>query len=153
MTKEERTKLLKQAIDTYGRQAQVDMMLEEMSELTKALLKERRVPPLPVSGLEHAILSIREEMADVQIVLDQMKQIYGDTSAIEEEKLQRLKGRLGRSWQDSPLRKWLDENAPALMMQPGKTYLFKFDSEEQAVAFMETVRKWAKHTGGGGARE
>ena len=148
MTKEERTKLLKRAVDTYGRQAQVDMMLEEMSELTKALLKERRVPPLPVSGLEHAILSIREEMADVQIVLDQMKQIYGDTSAIEEDKLQRLKGRLGRSWQDSPLRKWLDENAPA-----GKTYLFKFDSEEQAVAFMETVRKWAKHTGGGCARE
>ncbi len=73
-----RTELLQLAIDTWGRFAQVDMMLEEMSELTKALLKERRKPPIPVSGLESAIVDIREEMADVQIMLDQMKLIYGD---------------------------------------------------------------------------
>lgn len=151
MTKEERTKLLKRAVDTYGRQAQVDMMLEEMSELTKALLKERRVPPLPVNGLERAILSIREEMADVQIVLDQMKLIYGDTTDVEEEKLQRLKGRLGGSWQDSKLRKWLDENALLLTMKPGAVYLYKFDSEEQAAAFMAAAKRQAERIRGGDA--
>lgn len=113
MTATERHDLLARAISTYGRQAQTDMMLEEMSELTKALLKERRVPPLPVNGLESAVLSIREEMADVQIVLDQMKQIYGDVSDIEEAKLLRLKQRLDASnlarkcWQLSPVRGFL----------------------------------------------
>ena len=94
MTTAERTEILKRAISVYGRQAQTDMMIEEMSELTKALLKERRVPPVPVNGLETAIRDIREEMADVQIVLDQMRLIYGNATEIEEEKLARLAGRL-----------------------------------------------------------
>ena len=32
------------AIDTYGREAQTDMCIEECSELIKALLKFRRLP-------------------------------------------------------------------------------------------------------------
>lgn len=36
------TKVLEKAINTYGEEAQTDMMIEEMSELTKALLKNRR---------------------------------------------------------------------------------------------------------------
>jgi len=92
----ERSALLQRAVDTWGRFAQVDMMIEEMSELTKALLKERRVPPTPVSELENAITNIREEMADVQIVLDQMKLIYGDPKDIEAKKLDRLAERLGK---------------------------------------------------------
>lgn len=96
-----RTDLLQRAIDTWGRHAQVDMMIEEMSELTKALLKERRKPPLPLSGLEKAIADIREEMADVQIMLDQMKLIYGDPADIEAEKLSRLEDRLATRRCDS----------------------------------------------------
>lgn len=92
----ERSTLLQRAVNTWGRFAQVDMMIEEMSELTKALLKERRVPPLPTSGLENAIANIREEMADVQIVLDQMKLIYGDPESIEAAKLERLAERLNK---------------------------------------------------------
>lgn len=34
--------ILLQAIVEYGAEAQTDMMIEEMSELTKALLKHRR---------------------------------------------------------------------------------------------------------------
>lgn len=92
----ERGNLLQLAVNTWGHFAQVDMMIEEMSELTKALLKERRVPPIPVSGLENAIANIREEMADVQIVLDQMKLIYGDPESIEAAKLDRLAERLNK---------------------------------------------------------
>jgi len=97
----ERSALLQRAVDTWGRFAQVDMMIEEMSELTKALLKERRVPPAPVSELENAITNIREEIADVQIMLDQMKLIYGDPKNIESEKLDRLAERLGKEENDA----------------------------------------------------
>ena len=94
-TQEQRTAILRDAITAWGRDSQVDMMIEEMSELTKALLKERRVPPFPVINLKEAIVNIREEMADVQIVLDQMKLIYGDPADIEAMKLERLAKMLG----------------------------------------------------------
>lgn len=85
---------LLRAIDTWGHPAQIDMMIEEMSELTKALLKERRKRHTPASSLESVLMNIREEMADVQIMLDQMKLIYGDPVDIEREKLRRLAARL-----------------------------------------------------------
>jgi NTP pyrophosphatase (non-canonical NTP hydrolase) len=97
----ERNTLLQRAVDTWGRFAQVDMIIEEMSELTKALLKERRVPPALVNELENAIANIREEIADVQIMLDQMKLIYGDPKNIESEKLDRLAERLGKEENDA----------------------------------------------------
>lgn len=82
--------ILLQAIVEYGKDAQTDMMIEEMSELTKALLKHRRYP-----GDESTVDNIREEMADVQIMLDQMRIIYGDDSQYREQKLHRLAQRLG----------------------------------------------------------
>lgn len=81
-----KTMTLKAAIETFGKEAQKDMMIEEMSELTKELLKERRG-----ADNENAIL---EEMADVQITLDEMKLIYGDTKAIEETKICRLQEKI-----------------------------------------------------------
>ena len=42
MEKEERTVLLTRAIRTYGEPAQIDMAIEEMAELTKALCKIKR---------------------------------------------------------------------------------------------------------------
>ena len=75
-----KTELLKKAINTYGVQAQKDMMIEEMSELTKAILKERRALKdrnKKYIDLEVARGEIKEEIADVQIMLNQMKIIYG----------------------------------------------------------------------------
>lgn len=43
MTTEERRALLDRAITTYGAPAQMDMAVEEMAELTKALCKVKRV--------------------------------------------------------------------------------------------------------------
>lgn len=82
--------ILLQAIAEYGAEAQTDMMIEEMSELTKALLKHRRYP-----DDEGTIDNIREEMADVQIMLDQMRIIYGYDSQCRTQKLHRLAQRLG----------------------------------------------------------
>lgn len=56
----------KAAIDTFGVPKQVDMLIEEMSELTQALLKWRR-------GRIAAMENVHEEVADVEIVLAQIK--------------------------------------------------------------------------------
>lgn len=84
--------ILLQAIAEYGAEAQTDMMIEEMSELTKALLKHRR------KESEETLDNILEEIADVQIMLDQMKLIHDDGKATDEyrdAKLLRLAARLG----------------------------------------------------------
>lgn len=81
-----REEILRKAIDTYGEESQMRMMIEEMSELTKELCKWFRG--------EGDTVHILEEMADVQIMLDQMKMIFGDTSEMEKAKVERLEGRL-----------------------------------------------------------
>ena len=84
--------ILEDAVNTWGKRSQEDMMLEKMSELAKAVLKLRRVKdPLMT---KYAIESIRSEMADVQIMLDQMKIMFGDVDSYEQEKLERLLQRL-----------------------------------------------------------
>lgn len=53
-----------------------------------------------------------EEMADVQIMLDQLRIIFHrSTEEVEEAKLERLKNRLdGRNnWQGSSLHKWIEK--------------------------------------------
>ena len=57
-----------------------------------------------------------EEMADVQIMLDQLRIIFHrSTEEVEEAKLERLKNRLdGRNnWQDSSLHKWIENQFSA----------------------------------------
>lgn len=84
------------AIDTYGRQAQTDVAIEEMSELTKALLKTRRVPNDDHDAQLWAVSNVVEEIADVSIMIDQLKIMYGEryVNAVREQKLVRLEGRL-----------------------------------------------------------
>lgn len=96
MTNTERTELLTRAIRVYGEPAQVDMAIEEMSELTKALCKVKRAHGGPETMA--AVSSVTEEIADVQIMLDQLRIIFGsDTSSDEEAKLTRLAGRLEKA--------------------------------------------------------
>lgn len=76
--------IYQKAIEKFGQSHQKDKMIEEMAELTIALFKER-------SGLEH---NIAEEIADTQIVLNQMKLLYPDWISWEQVKLKRLEERL-----------------------------------------------------------
>lgn len=79
--------VLTAAVDTWGKAAQVDMAIEEMAELQKELLNERR-------GRNN---HIAEEMADVRIMLQQMEIIFqnaGDVERIFREKVARLDQRL-----------------------------------------------------------
>lgn len=106
MTTEERRTLLERAITAYGAPAQMDMAVEEMAELTKALCKIKRAQ----AGCEvtAAIGNVIEEMADVQIMLDQLRIIFGrSTAEIEEDKLRRLLRRIN-SYKESNIRKWLN---------------------------------------------
>ena len=57
-----------------------------------------------------------EEMADVQIMLDQLRIVFHrSTEEVEEAKLERLKNRLdGRNnWQSSSLHKWIENQFSA----------------------------------------
>lgn len=96
-----RDAVLRDAVKTWGMEAQQRMMIEEMSELTKAVCKLARANI--GAEAELAVASIREEMADVQIMLDQMKVMFGDPVNQERKKIARLRRRLeaahGRSEQ------------------------------------------------------
>lgn len=79
-----RPEVLQECVDTYGAEAQVDMAVEEMSELTKALLKYRRKAAQGSKDLEAARENILEEMADVIIMLTQIIMIYGGRDLVQE---------------------------------------------------------------------
>lgn len=96
MNREERKAILTRAVNTYGEVAQEDMVIEEMSELTKAICKTRRATP-GTDAWAAAMENVIEEVADVQIMLDQLRIIMGTgTEKQEEAKLIRLKERLDK---------------------------------------------------------
>lgn len=70
-----RPEVLQEAVAAYGTHAQVDMAIEEMSELTKALCKERRCG-LGQGSRAQAHANIIEEIADVIIMLAQLLIIF-----------------------------------------------------------------------------
>lgn len=86
--------ILLDALEHYGERAQVDMMLEEMAELSKALLKLRRAQKFREPGQRLLMEDAAEEIADVQIVLDQMKLLFPGWKTWMQAKLQRLEERI-----------------------------------------------------------
>ena len=80
-------KIYIQALNKWGKHSQVDMAIEEMSELTKALLKERRHGS--DIGITHKIC---EEIADVEIMIEQLRMMYfsKNIDKYKEEKLKML---------------------------------------------------------------
>ena len=83
------------AIETYGEEAQITMVFEEGSELQKALCKYLRIEHT-MNKIE-LLPSIAEEIADVEIMLEQMKLLFGINNEVENFKVfkvDRLKERL-----------------------------------------------------------
>ena len=87
--------IMQQAIKTYGVQAQCDVAIEEMAELTKAIMKIRRVAD-DYEKTQPALDNLLEEIADVDIMVDQLKIMWGPKQVEEyrEKKLERLAKRL-----------------------------------------------------------
>jgi hypothetical protein len=83
------TEVLQRALDTYGSLPQIVMVFEEMSELQKELCKYLRGKYSPAS--------IAEEIADVEIMIEQMKMLFCCAEDVRNErrrKVERLKERL-----------------------------------------------------------
>ena len=87
---DEDKRVLKAALDTYGIYKQSDIAIEEMAELTKAIIKCRRNPSSPATG------NLLEEIADVLIMLEQLAIHYGKQNIIKikDEKIARLNCRI-----------------------------------------------------------
>ena len=87
-------KILRKAIDTYGTEAQMMQCIEEMAELIQAINKYFRANT--DEEMAKAYISVIEEISDVQIMLEQMRLLFGD-KAVDEQitaKLGRLEKRL-----------------------------------------------------------
>lgn len=81
--------ILNKAIETYGEHSQIDKAIEEMAELTKALLKLRYCE----KDFERQIVqdAVSEEMADVEIMLTQLHMIFDNTKKVEEYQIKKIK--------------------------------------------------------------
>lgn len=84
----EQIEILEDAIDVFGKKAQIWMAIEEMSELSCAIARERRG--------RASIADIAEEVADVFIMMQQLA-IMTDPKLVQEivnKKMERLARRI-----------------------------------------------------------
>lgn len=91
MTKCE-TAICQLAVNVYGKTSQCTVCMEEMAELTKELSKNLR-------GQDNAA-HIAEEIADVEIMLEQLKLMFSIRDEVTQHrtaKLQRLDNRISQS--------------------------------------------------------
>lgn len=83
---------LEKAIETYGKDMQLTVAVEEFSELIKEICKNKR-------GAENRE-AIIEEMADCYIMLEQLEIIFGiddlELLSMKADKLHRLDDRIGK---------------------------------------------------------
>lgn len=95
MDMQREAKIYEDAISKWGPEHQTIIAIEEMSELTKALVKRLRCrEPEDSDTVRRLETDIREEMADVSIMLNQLALIFGDANEEEIAKLERLERRL-----------------------------------------------------------
>ena len=71
------------ALKTWGKEPQMLQVIEEMSELTKEILKN-------VNRHKDNISELIEETADVEIMLEQLKYCYNIRKEVEDYKAQKL---------------------------------------------------------------
>lgn len=86
---ETRQEVYRRAIEKYGEDAQLWMVIEEMSELAKEICKYQRGKRSPVD--------IADEIADVEIMLEQATMIFGVDDLVRkhmDQKVERLKERV-----------------------------------------------------------
>lgn len=77
---EGRDVVFRRCICEYGTQSQIDMAIEEMSELTKALLKWRRAKGAELTAARDNII---DEIADVRIMCRQMEILFQAEDEVE----------------------------------------------------------------------
>lgn len=88
---------IRKIVSTYDQSSRADLAIEEMAELQKALLKYRRADRPKLQALR--MKDITEEIADVQIMLDQLTEAYDCRDDVERMigyKIERLLKRIER---------------------------------------------------------
>ena len=90
MTPNEKREIMEKALEITGKDFQLMLLVEECGELLQAIGKVYR-------NKAGSLENLHEEIADVQLMLDQVKLIYDEEkiNEIMEQKLTRLKSRLG----------------------------------------------------------
>jgi NTP pyrophosphatase (non-canonical NTP hydrolase) len=85
---------LDDALELWGESLQIDVAVEELSELTTELARMQRG-----TGDPDAVV---EELADCEIILDQLAKIYGteDVNAEIRRKMDRLRDRIQADYED-----------------------------------------------------
>ncbi len=76
--------ILKRALQTWGEQPQMLMVVEEMSELMKEVLKN-------INRKKDNVAAIIEETADVEIMLEQLKENYQIEEQVAAYKANKIK--------------------------------------------------------------
>ena len=103
MTAEEKSDLYDFCILGYGLEYQTLMLAEECSELVKTASKACRYHKDPQKEIEQEkslslVGALTEEIADVEIMIEQMEQFYcipkKEVERIKQKKLERLVGRI-----------------------------------------------------------
>lgn len=88
----EKAKIYQEALNQWGMDAQINMAIEEMAELISALEHYRR---LKKWGHHATAEDVADEVADVEIMMEQLKFMFGFDSLylfqIKEKKLARVK--------------------------------------------------------------
>lgn len=84
--------VMQSALNIYGKDNQFDIAIEEMSELTKAIIKHRRY------ATAETYENMCEEIADVMIMVEQLAMAteYSEIGRHIYGKIERLKQRLER---------------------------------------------------------
>lgn len=82
MSKPDLDAICRRALELWDKNGQVDCLLEEMAELQKEIIKNRK-------GRDN-VEAIAEEVADVEIMLHQLKVIHGVLEKVEEYKTYKL---------------------------------------------------------------
>lgn len=94
MTNEMELRIYEALERRYGASGQITVAIEELAELTQALTKWLRFYKFGWLGEGVSVSDIREhireEIADVSIMLNQLELMFGDTGEIQEQKLQRI---------------------------------------------------------------
>ena len=92
--------LLERVITAYGMNKQLDVAIEELSELIQAICKIKRRDS--ISNESFAVKgNLAEEMADVEIILAELKLLFDNEDNVKEwnnYKLDRLEKRLNEKY-------------------------------------------------------
>jgi NTP pyrophosphatase (non-canonical NTP hydrolase) len=91
----EHNEIYKNAINKWGKEIQIEIAIEEMAELIKALQKIKRSTGQTTEWI-NLIHNVCEEIADVEIMIEQLKLIFPNSIVMDYKigKIDRLKQRL-----------------------------------------------------------